>query len=128
MFNYYKDSYFSYGHTEEEKQSWYISDNIITACCTDIAGIVTSFNDNKGNNYIFYNLYAYRPFKADVYGRWLLECDDKVSIKTGFTDTETVDSFVFERTLKGTNGMRVCITANGTEYLGKDEINELQQN
>ncbi len=106
----------------------YISDNIITACCTDIAGIVTSFNDNKGNNYIFYNLYAYRPFKADVYGRWWLECGDKVSIKTGFTDTETVDSFVFERTLKGTNGMRVGITANGTEYLGKDEINELQQN
>ena len=51
-----------------------------------------------------------------------------MSIKTGFTDTETVDSFVFERTLKGTNGMRVGITANGTEYLGKDEINELQQN
>ena len=60
--------------------------------------------------------------------RWWLECGDKVSIKTGFTDTETVDSFVFERTLKGTNGMRVGITANGTEYLGKDEINELQQN
>lgn len=127
-FKYNKDSYFSYGHTEEEKQSWYISDNIITACCTDIAGIVTSFNDNKGNNYIFYNLYAYRPFKADVYGRWWLECGDKVSIKTGFTDTETVDSFILERTLKGTNGMRVRLTAEGTEYLGKDEINELQQN
>ena len=127
-FKYNKDSYFSYGHTEEEKQSWYISDNIITACCTDIAGIVTSFNDNKGNNYIFYNLYAYRPFKADVYGRWWLECGDKVSIKTGFTDTETVDSFILERTLKGTNGMRVRLTAEGTEYLGKDEINELHEN
>ena len=51
-----------------------------------------------------------------------------MSIKTGFTDTETVDSFILERTLKGTNGMRVRLTAEGTEYLGKDEINELQQN
>lgn len=127
-FKYDKDKYFAYGHTQEKKQSWYISDNLITSCCTDISELVTNFNDNSGNNYIFDSLYSYCPFKADVYGRWWLECGDKVSIKTGFTDTETVDSFVFERTLKGTNGMRVSITANGTEYLGKDEINELHEN
>lgn len=127
-FKYNKDSYFSYGFTEQAKQSWYISDNIITACCTDIASLVTSFNDNTGNNYIFGDMYAYRPFKADVYGRWWLECGDKVSIKTGFTDTKTVDSFILERTLKGTNGLRVKLTAEGTEYLGKDEINELHEN
>lgn len=125
-FKYNKDKYFAYGHMEEEKQSWYISDNIITSCCTDIATLVMNFNDNSGNNYIFGDLYAYRPFKADVYGRWWLECGDRVSIKTGFTDTETVDSFIFERTIKGTNGMRVNITTEGTEYLGKDEMNELQ--
>lgn len=127
-FKYDKDKYFAYGHTQEKKQSWYISDNLITSCCTDISELVTNFNDNSGNNYIFDSLYSYCPFKADVYARWWLECGDKVSIKTGYTDTETVDSFVFERTLKGTNGMRVSITANGTEYLGKDEINELHEN
>nr|DAX10517.1 MAG TPA: hypothetical protein [Bacteriophage sp.] len=127
-FKYDKDKYFAYGHAQEKKQSWYISDNLITSCCTDISELVTNFNDNSGNNYIFDSLYSYCPFKADVYGRWWLESGDKVSIKTGYTDTETIDSFVFERTLKGTNGMRVSITANGTEYLGKDEINELQEN
>lgn len=127
-FKYDKDKYFAYGHTQEKKQSWYISDNLITSCCTDISELVTNFNDNSGNNYIFDSLYSYCPFKADVYARWWLECGDKVSIKTGYTDTETVDSFVFERTLKGTNGMRVSITANGTEYLEKDEINELHEN
>ena len=127
-FKYDKDKYFAYGHTQEKKQSWYISDNLITSCCTDISELVTNFNDNSGNNYIFDSLYSYCPFKADVYARWWLECGDKVSIKADYTDTETVDSFVFERTLKGTNGMRVSITANGTEYLGKDEINELHEN
>lgn len=127
-FKYDKDKYFAYGHAQEKKQSWYISDNLITSCCTDISELVTNFNDNSGNNYIFDSLYSYRPFKADVYGRWWLECGDKVSIKTGFTDTETVDSFILERTLKGTNGMRVRLTAEGTEYLGKDEINELHEN
>lgn len=125
-FKYNKDKYFVYGFTEAEKQSWYISDNIITSCCTSVTTLVKNFYNDNGNNYIFGDLYAYRPFEADVYGRWWLECGDRVSIKTGFTDTETVDSFIFERTLKGTNGMRVNIAAQGTEYLGKDEMNELQ--
>lgn len=121
-FTYNKDKTFVYGHTEQEKQSWYISDNIITSCCTDVRELITAFNDNNGANYIFYDLYKYRPFSADIYARWWIEPGDKVVIKTGYNDTEAVESFVFSRTLSGINGMRSSVKSKGKEYLGKDEI------
>lgn len=120
-FKYNKDLNFDYGHSAT-RQSWYVSDNIITSCCSDVGALITAFNDNKGNNYIFNDLYSYRPFSADVFARWWLEPGDKVKIKTGYDDTETVESFVFERTIKGINGMRVTLKAQGTEFIGKDEI------
>lgn len=120
-FKYNKDLNFDYGHSAT-RQSWYVSDNIITSCCSDVGDLVTAFNNNKGNNYIFNDLYSYRPFSADVFARWWLEPGDKVKIKTGYDDTETVESFVFERTIKGINGMRVTLKAQGTEFIGKDEI------
>lgn len=120
-FKYNKDLNFDYGHSAT-RQSWYVSDNIITSCCSDVGELITAFNDNKGNNYIFNDLYSYRPFSADVFARWWLEPGDKVKIKTGYDDTETVESFVFERTIKGINGMRVTLKAQGTEFIGKDEI------
>lgn len=120
-FKYNKDLNFDYGHSAT-RQSWYVSDNIITSCCSDVGDFVTAFNNNNGNNYIFNDLYSYRPFSADVFARWWLEPGDKVKIKTGYDDTETVESFVFERTIKGINGMRVTLKTKGTEFLGKDEI------
>ena len=120
-FKYNKDLNFDYGHSAT-RQSWYVSDNIITSCCSDVGDFVTAFNNNNGNNYIFNDLYSYRPFSADVFARWWLEPGDKVKIKTGYDDTETVESFVFERTIKGINGMRVTLKAQGTEFIGKDEI------
>ena len=120
-FKYNKDQNYDYGHSTT-RQSWYVSDNIITSCCNDVGELITAFNDNKGNNYIFNDLYSYRPFSADVFARWWLEPGDKVKIKTGYNDTERVESFVFERTIKGINGMRVTLKAQGTEFIGKDEI------
>lgn len=116
-----KDQNYDYGHSAT-RQSWYVSDNIITSCCSDVSELVTAFNNNNGNNYIFNDLYSYRPFSADVFARWWLEPGDKVAIKTGYNDTETVESFVFERTIKGINGMRVTLKSQGTEFIGKDEI------
>lgn len=120
-FKYNKDQNYDYGHSAT-RQSWYVSDNIITSCCSDVGELVTAFNNNNGNNYIFNDLYSYRPFSADVFARWWLEPGDKVKIKTGYDDTETVESFVFERTIKGINGMHVTLKAQGTEFIGKDEI------
>lgn len=120
-FKYNKDKNFDYGHSAT-RQSWYVSDNLITSCCSDVSEFVTAFNDNNGKNYIFYDLYSYRPFSADAFARWWLEPGDKVAIKTGYNDTETIESFVFERTIKGINGMRVILKAQGTEFIGKDEI------
>lgn len=120
-FKYNKDKNFDYGHSAT-RQSWYVSDNLITSCCSDVGEFVTAFNDNNGKNYIFNDLYSYRPFSADAFARWWLEPGDKVAVKTGYNDTETIESFVFERTIKGINGMRVTLKAQGTEFIGKDEF------
>ena len=122
-FKYNKDQNCNYGFSAD-RQSWYVSDNIITSCCSNVSEFVNAFNDNNGNNYIFNDLYSYRPFSADVFARWWLEPGDKVKIKTGYNDTETIESFVFERTIKGINGMRVTLKAQGTEFIGKDEIED----
>lgn len=121
-FKYAKNNTMDYGFSDE-KQSWYISDNLITSCCNEISNFVKAFYINE-KNYIFYDLYSYRPFSASVFARWWLEPGDKIRIQTGYKDTETVESFVFERTIKGINGMRVSLKANGTEFIGKDEIEE----
>ena len=121
-FPYKNDYVFAYGNTGVEKQSWYISDNILSSCCEDISELIMSFN---GDNF-FGHVFTYRPFTADVFARWWIESGDRVVIKTGYNDTEVVESFVFSRTLKGINGMRNSIQSQGVEYLGKDEINELQ--
>lgn len=120
-FKYNKDKNFDYGHSAT-RQSWYVSDNLITSCCSDVSEFITAFNDNNGKNYIFNDLYSYRPFSADAFARWWLEPGDKVAVKTGYNDTETIESFVFERTIKGINGMRVTLKAQGTEFIGKDEF------
>lgn len=121
-FKYNKDQYFGWGFSSE-KASRYISDNIITSCCSDITELVKAFlQESNALNYIFNDLYSYRPFSADVFARWWLEPGDKVKIKTGYDDTETIESFVFERTIKGINGMRVTLKAQGTEFIGKDEM------
>lgn len=125
-FKYNKDQNSDYGFSTD-RQSWYVSDNIITSCCSDVSEFVNAFYQNNSGtikNYIFYDLYSYRPFSADVFARWWLEPGDKVKIKTGYDDTETIESFVFERTIKGINGMRVTLKAQGTEFIGKDEIEE----
>jgi hypothetical protein len=97
-------------------------DNIITKCCTDISELVKNFNNTNGNNYIFADLYSYRPFSVKLFGEWWVEAGDKVKIKTTFEDIPEMESFVFSRKLKGINGMKVSLEAKGNEFLGKDEI------
>ena len=80
------------------------------------------------SNYIFGNLLTFQPFKADVFARWWLEPGDRVQIKTGYNDIETIDSFVLSRKIKGINGMSVTIEAKAKEYLGNMEIDEVIQN
>lgn len=127
-FTYNKDQTSIYGFGTDSG-SWYVSDNIICRCCTDILNLITNFYDhlNGGQNYIFYDLYKYRPFEADVFARYWIEPGDKVVINTGCSDVPVVESFVFSRTIKGINGMRVKIKADGTEYLGSKEMEDTQQ-
>lgn len=121
-FPYNDDNVFKYGTSE--KGSYYQSDNIITRCCTDIGTIVTAFYDKAGHNYIFNDLYSYRPYSADIFGRWWIEAGDFISIPTIYDDVKTVESFVLSRKLKGVNGMTCTIEAKGVEYLGKEELTD----
>lgn len=118
-FPYDNNKTFKYG--SNESYSFYNSDNIITRCCTDIRTIVTAFND-KNHNYIFNSLYSYRPYSAEIFGRYWIESGDFISIPTTYDDIKTVDSFVLTRTLKGINGMVCTIEAKGVEYLGKEDL------
>lgn len=39
----------------------------------------------------------------------------------------TVDSFVFDREIRGVAGMRASLSAKGTQYIGKDELQYNEQ-
>ena len=114
---------FKYGHAQE-RPSEYVSDNLITKCCTDIGDFVRNFNDNNGHNYIFGNLYQYRPFRAVLFDYWWLEPGDKVIIDTGTIvegDQESVESYVLSMTITGIQHLKTTIEAKGQQYLRKEE-------
>lgn len=125
------DNRFDYGSTDD-KRYWYISDNIITSWSSSreaVGALVTAFNNNAGRNYIFGNLYTYRPFSIETFGEWWIETGDKIRADMRYYDHETesektftVESFAFAKTIKGVAGMRVSLEAKGTEFIGKDEL------
>lgn len=121
-FPYDNDKKFKYGSSE--KYSYYNSDNIITRCCTEISKIVTAFKKDNAHNYMFNDVYSYRPYSADIFGRYWIEAGDFISIPTCYSDVTAVNSFVFTRSLKGINGMTCTIGAKGIEFLGKDELTD----
>ncbi len=124
-FMYRNDNKYGYGNSADAN-SWYVSENIIFRMCSDISHFVTGYWNTNGGNYIFYNLLSFKPFKADVFARWWLEPGDRVQIRTGYNDVETVDSFVLSRRIKGINGMSVTIEAKGSEYLDNKEVDSIE--
>lgn len=120
--------------------SCYYFDNIITQCCDE--GIKTILNllyqkisDSVEKNYIFGSVYNYRPFSADILNRWWIETGDRVKIDTGYSELdyddleisttdaiESVESFVFKKTITGITGMTVSVSAEGEQYIGTDKI------
>lgn len=104
-----------------KSQSCYLSDNILTRFCANTGSL---FDNIKRRNFFLGSNYCYQPYKAEVFSRWWLEPGDRVQIKTGYTDVETIDTFVFSRTIKGVNGMKVTIEAKGVERLGEKEGEE----
>lgn len=106
--------------------SWYVAENIIFRMCSNISHFVNGYWNTNGANYLFYYLLTFRPFKADVFARWWLEPGDRIQIRTGYNDVETVDSFVLSRKIKGINGMSVTIEAKGSEYLDNEEVDSIE--
>ena len=127
---------FDYGSTDD-KRYWYVSDNIITTWIkeyADIAEHIRNFDNNDGRNFVFRNLCSYRPFSVTTFGEWWIEVGDRVTatVQTYSRSTGTyipmqLDSFVFEREIRGVAGMRVTLSAKGTEFIGKDELNSNEQ-
>ena len=123
------DNYYFYPFFTADTLSVYISDNIITKCCSNIATLVDNFFPHPylpEDNHLFGDLLVYRPYKATLFDYWWLEPGDKISILAGTDDTQQIISYVFSVTLTGIQNIRVKINADGVKYLGKDEINVVQ--
>lgn len=116
----YADKSISY-FGNSKRESCYLSENILMRFCSSIGNQIIVMQ--YGNRLIGSN-YCYQPYKAEVFSRWWLEPGDRVQIKTGYTDVETIDTFIFSRTIKGVNGMKVTIEAKGVERLGEKEGEE----
>lgn len=121
---------FPFGYSGD-KRLWYVSDNIITTWIKEyanIAGIIRNFDNNDGRNFVFRNLCSYRPFSVITFGEWWIEVGDRVQAtlqtynRDGTYSSMTVDSFVFDREIRGVAGMRATLSAKGTQFIGKDEL------
>ena len=120
-FPYKGNKRFDYGSTND-KRRWYISDNVITNCSTNVSNFITAFYASGGLNYIFNNLYSYRPYSATTFGEWWLEPGDIVSLPTYNSDLQTLTGWVLTRRIKGVSGMKVEIEAKGSKYFTKEEL------
>ncbi len=120
-----------------DKRYWYVSDNIITTWIKEFAnvsGIISSFDNNNGRNFVFRYLCSYRPFSVTTFGEWWIEVGDRIQTKiqiynrnNGTYSSMDVDSYVFEREIKGVAGMRASLSAKGTQFIGKDELQYNEQ-
>ena len=99
--------------------SHYVSENIITWCCSNPNTIISYF---KNNGVPFYSpsTYRYRPYRAKLFDFWWLEPGDKVTIQTGADDTPSITSYVFNMTISGITNIKTEISAEGKRTLGKD--------
>lgn len=131
-FPYDGDQALDYGVTNN-KRLWYISDNIITKCIssqTVVNYLVTNFWQNgTQKNYIFYDRAQYKPFKLTTFGEFWLELGDRVTAnlptynaQSGQYENTAIDSFILSREIKGISNLKVSLSAEGSEYLSKEEV------
>lgn len=59
----------------------------------------------------------YVPHKTVIKGRPYVECGDVINVK--ISDSQTIDTYVFRRTLKGVQSLRDTYEADGEEYHNK---------
>lgn len=103
-----------------DKKNYYDSDNKLTAC-NKTNTIVTNLirpNGSLLNGWLFYN---FRPFNANLFGRWWLEPGDTITLDTGAEDIKTITTTIFNRTISGTAGLSVTVSTNSSERQGVDE-------
>lgn len=103
-----------------EKKNYYDSDNKLTAC-NKTNTIVTNLirpNGSLLNGWLFYE---FRPFNANLFGRWWLEPGDTITLDTGAEDIKTITTTIFNRTISGTAGLSVTVSTNSSERQGVDE-------
>ena len=103
-----------------DKKNYYDSDNKLTAC-NKTNTIVTNLirpNGSLLNGWLFYD---FRPFNANLFGRWWLEPGDTITLDTGAEDIKTITTTIFNRTISGTAGLSVTVSTNSSERQGVDE-------
>ena len=106
--------------TKEEKKNYYDSDNKLTAfnkTDTIISNLIRP-NGSLLNGWLFYD---FRPFNANLFGRWWLEPGDTISLDTGADDIKKITTTIFSRTINGTAGLSVTASTTSSERQGVEE-------
>ena len=104
----------------KEKKNYYDSDNKLTVfnnTDTIISNLIKP-NGSLLNGWLFYD---FRPFNANLFGRWWLEPGDTITLDTGADDIKKITTTIFTRTINGTAGLSVTASTNSSERQGVDE-------
>ena len=121
---YYSDS------ASKEGYSKYYSDNILSNSLGNVSVIQPLLRNLHGSadgiERVLGSIYAFRPFKADVFNRWWVQCGDRIRIPTDDPDVGAVESIVLRRTIKGINNIAVTIEAKGVEAFGKENDDDIE--
>lgn len=133
QFSYAAGKYFAYysnAGLEKEEYSKYYSENILTnslTTSTDVLPLLRNLHGSAdGIERVLGSIYAFRPFKADVFNRWWVQCGDRIRIPTDDPDVSAVESIVLRRTIKGINNIAVTIEAKGVEAFGKENDDDIE--
>ena len=103
-----------------EKKNYYDSDNKLTAfnkTDTIISNLIKP-NGSLLNGWLFYD---FRPFNANLFGRWWLEPGDTITLDTGADDIKKITTTIFSRTINGTAGLSVTASTTSSERQGVEE-------
>ena len=104
----------------KEKKNYYDSDNKLTAfnkTNTIISNLIRP-NGSLLSGWLFYD---FRPFNANLFGRWWLEPGDTITLDTGADDIKKITTTIFNRTINGTAGLSVTASTTSSERQGVEE-------
>lgn len=106
--------------TTDTSSCYYVDDNAVLNCCTDLDSVTTIIHDMGDTGKLLYSNYQYRPFELQLDG---MDCDlgDYVSIATGYSDVPYCKSYIMSQKITGPLALMSTYSASGDQVLqGED--------